>query len=86
MRLSVKYGPLYIRELEGYQRKENRLFSRRWLKIACALLILLFSVGGGLYFYYEASRITPGESKAILTLEDGSAKQLKNQGKNIGFI
>lgn len=52
-------------------------FSRRWLKIACALLILLFSVGGGLYFYYEASRITPGESKAILTLEDGSAKQLK---------
>ena len=23
MRLSVKYGPLYIRELEGYQRKEK---------------------------------------------------------------
>ena len=22
-RLSVKYGPLYIRELEGYQRKEK---------------------------------------------------------------
>ena len=56
-------------------------FSRRWLKIACALLILLFSVGGGLYFYYEASRITPGESKAILTLEDGSAKQLKKSGQ-----
>lgn len=42
---------------------------------------MLFSVGGGLYFYYEASRITPGESKAILTLEDGSAKQLKKSGQ-----
>lgn len=51
----------------------------------CSTDIAIFC-RGGLYFYYEASRITPGESKAILTLEDGSAKQLKNQGKNIGFI
>lgn len=46
----------------------------------CSTDIAIFC-RGGLYFYYEASRITPGESKAILTLEDGSAKQLKKSGQ-----
>lgn len=67
------------------QRKIGFFFSSLVEDCLCSTDIAIFC-RGGLYFYYEASRITPGESKAILTLEDGSAKQLKNQARTLIYI
>lgn len=51
-----------------------------WLKVACSLLIMLFLAGEIFYYYHASILITPGESKASLTLEDGSVRHLKASG------
>lgn len=51
-----------------------------WWKVACSVLIVLFLAGGIFYYYHASDQITPGESKASLTLEDGSVRQLKASG------
>ncbi len=51
-----------------------------WLKVACSVLIMLVLAGGIFYYYHASTRITPGESKASLTLEDGSVCHLKASG------
>lgn len=58
--------------------KIKRVYS--WLKAACSVLIILSLAGGIFYYYHTSTQITPGESKASLTLEDGSVRQLKASG------
>lgn len=63
--------------IENRQKKRRYNISYNWLKIACSLLILLLLSGGMFFIYSSSEKITPGESKALLTLQDGSAKELK---------
>lgn len=73
------WSTLHKDDVDSLKQRKIKLF-HYWQRIACSLLILFLFVGGG-YFFYDSSRIIPGESKAFLTLEDGSARQLKKSGQ-----
>jgi len=73
------WSTLHKDDVDSLKQRKIKLF-HYWQRIACSLLILFLFVGEG-YFFYDSSRIIPGESKAFLTLEDGSARQLKKSGQ-----
>lgn len=63
--------------IENKPKQRRSCFTYNWFKIACSLFILLLFSGGIFYIYSSSQQITPGGSKALLTLQDGSAKELK---------